>query len=523
MTACHHVPPCNIPLCNMPLHATCHSMQHAPPCSIVHATMQVEAQPVPVHLRPQSQESQIVTEGCCCQANMVTNFLEFVPQLRHVQFQRLLQANHVEPAANFLMAATIQKSYGSDHQSMTAQVSKPGVSSPWALHGKMEIHGAPIGHDCEHIVWEVCLHVLVHCIKVIATVIWRCVPMCHAGNLSNSFRSINLKFKIECRIWGPGAFQDIHFGLFQLDGQSCGEERLAVFIIKTFSSTSPDQPFVFLWVMTRAGMARLNRTAGSSIQICPSALWTFRPWPWSAREPCTVQVKVWHGGETIITFLHHGLFVWAHTSAHHVVSQPHVWIVSLEVPFQEECSIAIFFLVFKNVWMTLWRHASNCQLNSWQQVTSAWQELGHITIVWQEHDKSMTRAWQEHGENMTRAWQYDKNITDVNHAFIMIFEIHMFFQAMNQVSHAPTSFTPITSLPPEAKFNSWNTCLGVSKTWGTTSRQTSKLSNLKAENLTNFQTVWGASVPESLSSSRHNQTRHRKRSSPMQVTTWNKT
>ena len=126
MTACHHVPPCNIPLCNMPLHATCHSMQHAPPCSIVHATMQVEAQPVPVHLRPQSQESQIVTEGCCCQANMVTNFLEFVPQLRHVQFQRLLQANHVEPAANFLMAATIQKSYGSDHQSMTAQVSKPG-------------------------------------------------------------------------------------------------------------------------------------------------------------------------------------------------------------------------------------------------------------------------------------------------------------------------------------------------------------------------------------------------------------
>ena len=156
-------------------------------------------------------------------------------------------------------------------------------------------------------------------------------------------------------------------------------------------------------------------------------------------------------------------------------------------------------------------------------MTRTWPHNNCVTRTWQEHDKSMTRAWQEHGENMTRAWQYDKNITDVNHAFIMIFEIHMFFQAMNQVSHAPTSFTPITSLPPEAKFNSWNTCLGVSKTWGTTSRQTSKLSNLKAENLTNFQTVWGASLPESLSSSRHNQTRHRKRSSPTQVTTWNKT
>lgn len=132
-------------------------------------------------------------------------------------------------------------------------------------------------------------------------------------------------------------------------------------------------------------------------------------------------------------------------------------------------------------------------------------------------DKSMTRTWREH--DMTRAWQYDKNMTDVNHAFIMNFEIHMFLQGMNQVSHAPTSFTPITSLPPETKSNSRNTCLGVSKTWGSTSRQTSKLSNLKVENLTNFQTVWGASLPESLSSSRHNQTRHRERSSPTQVTT----
>ena len=127
-------------------YATYHAMQHATPCLVVHATMQVEAQPAPVHLRPQSQESQIVTEGCCCQADLVTNLLELVPQLQHVQWHGLLQANHVEPA-NFLTEATVQKSHGSDYQSMTAQVRTCHVTWCFLALGVAWEHGNSWGSD----------------------------------------------------------------------------------------------------------------------------------------------------------------------------------------------------------------------------------------------------------------------------------------------------------------------------------------------------------------------------------------
>ena len=127
-------------------YATYHAMQHATPCLVVHATMQVEAQPAPVHLRPQSQESQIVTEGCCCQADLVTNLLELVPQLQHVQWHGLLQANHVEPA-NFLTEATVQKSHGSDYQSMTAQVRTCHVTWCFLALGVAWANGNSWGSD----------------------------------------------------------------------------------------------------------------------------------------------------------------------------------------------------------------------------------------------------------------------------------------------------------------------------------------------------------------------------------------
>ena len=112
---CHHVPPCNIPLCNISCHATCHSMFSS---TCHHASWGTAGPSSPQTSIP---GSQIVTEGCCCQADLVTNLLELVPQLQHFQWHGLLQANHVEPA-NFLTEATVQKSHGSDYQSMTAQV-----------------------------------------------------------------------------------------------------------------------------------------------------------------------------------------------------------------------------------------------------------------------------------------------------------------------------------------------------------------------------------------------------------------
>ena len=72
---------------------------------------------------------------------------------------------------------------------------------PRTQHRKVEVRGASVTHDGKNIIWQMIVHIVHHCIKVIvatATGFIGCVPLSHTGDLSKTGCTLKVAVSMVC-------------------------------------------------------------------------------------------------------------------------------------------------------------------------------------------------------------------------------------------------------------------------------------------------------------------------------------